>query len=182
MYVLITNGTVARYPYTLPEAHKDYPKVLLPAAPTAEDLAIIDVYEVQPVAVPSYDPITQAAVEAPPVGGGSGWVQVWEVVQLLPAEVDRQKQALRDQISSAVQDRLDAFALTRGYDGIVSACSYATSSHTRYGPEGRYCVSVREQTWDTVFTIEADVLSGARPIPQGYADIVAELPVLVWPV
>ena len=86
-----------------------------------------------------------------------------------------------DAITERVQERLDAFARTRGYDNIVSACSYATSTHPKYGPEGRYCVAVREQTWDTLFVIEADVIAGERPMPRCYEDIESELPVLAWP-
>lgn len=89
---------------------------------------------------------------------------------------------VKDEITAAVQARLDAFARTRGYDSIVSACSYAISTHAKYGPEGRYCVSAREQTWDAMFAIEAAVLAGTRPLPSGYDEIESELPALAWPV
>lgn len=88
----------------------------------------------------------------------------------------------REEIAAEVQDRLDAFARTRGYDTIISACSYAVSQHPKYGVEGRYCVTAREQTWDALFAIEAQVTAGTRPLPSGYDEIKAELPALVWPV
>ena len=90
-------------------------------------------------------------------------------------------ETIRAEIEGEVQLRLDNFARTRGYDNIVSACSYATSSSERYGVEGRYCVLAREQTWDTLFAIESEVLMGTRPMPTDYNQIEPELPMLVWP-
>jgi hypothetical protein len=89
--------------------------------------------------------------------------------------------ALQANIISETQKRLDTFATTRGYDNIVSACSYATST-SKYGTEGKYCVTAREATWDAVFAIQAEVLAGTRAAPSSFADIEAELPPLVWPV
>lgn len=113
------------------------------------------------------------------------WVYTVRVADKTADEIAREtaerQQQIKTEITAAVQDRLDAFARTRGYDDIVSACSYATSTHPRYGAEGRYCVAVREQTWDAMFAIEADVLAGTRPMPAGYEDIEPELPALVWP-
>jgi hypothetical protein len=109
-----------------------------------------------------------------------GWLFDGEAFSPPPPPVKTPEQ-IRDEITTAVQARLDTFARTRGYDDIVSACSYATSSHPRYGPEGRYCVSAREETWDAMFAIEAQVLAGVRPLPAGYAEIEPELPPLVWP-
>lgn len=99
-----------------------------------------------------------------------------------PFAPSKTPEEIKDEITAAVQSRLDAFAQGRGYDNIVSACSYATSQHPKYGPEGRYCVSAREQTWDALFAIEAQVIAGTRPMPAGYEDIEADLPALVWPV
>jgi len=98
-----------------------------------------------------------------------------------PSAPNKTPEEIKDEITAAVQARLDDFAQGRGYDNIVSACSYATSQHHKYGPEGRYCVSAREQTWDALFAIEAEVVAGTRPMPTGYDDIESELPPLVWP-
>lgn len=98
-----------------------------------------------------------------------------------PSAPAKTPEEVKNEVTAAVQARLDAFAQSRGYDSIVSACSYATSQHSKYGPEGRYCVSAREQTWDALFAIEAEVIAGTRPMPTGYGDIESELPALVWP-
>lgn len=84
-------------------------------------------------------------------------------------------------IQSAVQGRLDAFAQTRRYDGILSACTYATSTVPQFRADGQYCVQVRDATWAKCTEILAAVQAGTRPLPGGYSDIEAELPVLEWP-
>ncbi|HSW19543.1 MAG TPA: hypothetical protein VLJ86_20150 [Ramlibacter sp.] len=86
-----------------------------------------------------------------------------------------------DQIVMDAQERLDAFARSRGYDGILSACSYASSAVPQFQAEGAYCVEARDTTWAALAQIKADVVAGLRPVPTRLADIVAELPVLSWP-
>lgn len=84
-------------------------------------------------------------------------------------------------IVNATQQRLDDFARTRNYDGILSLCTYATSTNTAFSAEGQYGVQARDATWVKLYEILAEVESGVRPIPSGYAEIESELPVLAWP-
>lgn len=102
---------------------------------------------------------------------------VWEVrfYEPDPGEVQQA-------ITAATQRRLDDFARTRGYDGIMSACTYAVSTNAKFAAEGQYCVEARDATWATLYQIMDDVLAGTRTMPSGYADIEPELPALVWPV
>lgn len=177
MYIKVPD----QYPYSLGQLYADNPGTSFPATMPDERLAEWDVYPVTATTPPAYDTPTQKLVEELPANVGGVWTQVWVVVPLDAAELEAKRQEIKAEITNAVQNRLDTFAQTRGYDNIVSACSYATSQHTKYGPEGRYCVTAREQTWDALFAIEADVIAGTRPMPAGYADIEAELPALVWP-
>jgi hypothetical protein len=80
-----------------------------------------------------------------------------------------------------IQQRLDAFAQTRAYDGILSACTYVTSSVPRFAADAAYCVVARDTTWSAGYAILADVQAGVRPVPQSMDDIESELPVLAWP-
>ena len=84
-------------------------------------------------------------------------------------------------VVSATQARLDGFARTRNYDGILSACTYATSSIPQFASEGQAAVNARDATWATLYTILGEVQTGARPVPTGFTDIEADLPALVWP-
>ena len=103
--------------------------------------------------------------------------------QLITSEqkAEQAQQALIDSIVSATQQRLDQFAQTRGYDGILSAATYATSTSPRFAAEGQYAVTVRDATWARLYEILAEVEGGTRPTPTGYADIESDLPTLEWP-
>lgn len=80
------------------------------------------------------------------------------------------------------QKRLDDFARSRGYDNILSACTYATSTVPKFQKEGQYCVEARDATWAKLYEILAEVEAGTRPMPSGFADVEPLLPPLEWPV
>lgn len=83
-------------------------------------------------------------------------------------------------VQAAVQHRLDTFARTRAYDGILSAATYATSAVPKFAAEGQYAVQARDATWAACYTIMADVQAGLRPMPT-IEHVLAELPTLEWP-
>jgi hypothetical protein len=107
-----------------------------------------------------------------------GWV--WNGASFAPAPIPPEQ--IQDEIVTATQKRLDDFAKTRNYFGILSACTYATSTNATFAAEAQYCVEKRDQTWSTIYQIEADVKAGTRPMPTGYAEIESELPSLAWPI
>ena len=84
------------------------------------------------------------------------------------------------QYTAAVQKRLDDFARTRGYDGIMSAATYATSTVPKFKAEGQYAVEARDATWAKCYEVLAAVESGSRPMPT-LDKLLADLPVLKWP-
>ena len=88
---------------------------------------------------------------------------------------------LQAEIVASTQGRLDVFARTRNYDGILSACTYATSTVPKFAAEGQYCVTARDATWAALYQFMADVQGGTRPMPEGYADVEPLLPTLAWP-
>lgn len=83
-------------------------------------------------------------------------------------------------VQQAVQERLDAFARTRAYDGILSAATYAASAVPKFAAEGQYAVQARDATWAACYQIMADVQAGTRAMPS-VEDVLAELPALEWP-
>ena len=163
---------------TFDQVRKLYPNKSFPAD------GQIDTPEVSsyaPAPTPQYNPATHAVRESAPVGG----VQQWEVFPL-PAEdvVANQAaaaQALQQSIVDATQQRLDEFARTRNYDGILSACTYATSAVPKFAAEGQYAVQARDATWAALYQFMADVQAGTQPVPSGFADIEPDLPTLEWP-
>ena len=108
-----------------------------------------------------------------------GWVPYsFPVHEPSPEEIEAQ---LINSVTTATQNRLDSFARSRNYDGILSACTYATSPTVKFATEGQYCVVVRDATWSALYTIMVEVKNGVRPMPTGFSDIEADLPVLEWP-
>lgn len=103
----------------------------------------------------------------------------WDAMEA--AEAAKAGERIQASIVAATQQRLDDFAKTRGYDSILSACTYATSTVPKFATEGQYCVIQRDATWATLYAMLAEVEAGTRPMPSGYADIEAELPALTWP-
>lgn len=88
---------------------------------------------------------------------------------------------IKASIVHETQQRLDDFAKTRNYDGILSACTYATSTVPKFQSEGQYCVNARDATWATLYQLFNDVTDGAKPMPTSFADVEQSLPILAWP-
>ena len=86
----------------------------------------------------------------------------------------------KSRLTSAIQSTLDKKAQERGYDSILSLCTYATSTAAKFSDEGQAGVSWRDEVWAKGYSILADVESGARAIPTE-AELLSELPNFVWP-
>lgn len=97
-----------------------------------------------------------------------------------PAPPPPTQEQIIAQYASAVQQRLDDFAKTRGYDGILSAATYATSLIAKFAAEGQCAVAARDATWAKCGQILAEVQAGTRPLPT-LVELVSELPLLEWP-
>ena len=111
----------------------------------------------------------------------AGSVEITDAeAETLQAPPPPSPQEIIAQYTTAVQLRLDVFFQTRGYDGILSAATYATSSVLKFQAEGQYAVEARDATWAKCYEILAAVEGGTSPMPTE-AELLAELPALVWP-
>jgi hypothetical protein len=97
------------------------------------------------------------------------------------ASQQKTPEQIQSEIVIVTQQRLDDFAKTRNYDGVLSLCTYASSPNAKFQAEGQYGVEARDATWSKLLEILAEVEANTRPMPTGYAEIEPELPPLVWP-
>lgn len=98
-----------------------------------------------------------------------------------PAVVPKTPSEIQDEIVIETQVRLDQFARLKNYDGILSACTYATSSIPKFAAEGQHAVDVRDATWVALYSFMAQVIAGTAAMPTGFSDVEPILPPLVWP-
>lgn len=88
---------------------------------------------------------------------------------------------------NAAQAHMDSVVSARRVFGdpdgklaLLSCCTYATSSHPLYGPDGRAAVQWRDDVWQRCEEVYAEVMAGRLAIPtiENFLDM---LPPMVWP-
>ena len=104
----------------------------------------------------------------------------WSKVKTAEQKGQEAQAATIASLTGAVQRHLDEKSRTRGYDGILSLCTYATSAHDKFRAEGQAGVVWRDAVWAACYQFVDDVLAGSRPVPTS-EELVAELPVFEWP-
>ncbi len=181
MYVLASNQTVKKFPYSISDLKQDNPRTSFPDNISPAVLASYNVFPVVST-TPQYNPITQNAVQIGCVFSGTQWETEWLVTDKTAEELQAETIQFMRMIVEQTQVRLDQFANTRNYGGILSACTYATSSVPKFRAEGQYCVAARDLTWSALYTLLAEVEAGTRPKPGRYSDVEPLLPELVWPI
>jgi hypothetical protein len=90
------------------------------------------------------------------------------------------EQEIISMLTNSVQRHLDEVARQRNYDGILSLCTYSTSLDAVFRVEGQAGVEWRDSCWRTCYQIMTEVRGGTRQVPT-VDDLVALLPVMVWP-
>jgi hypothetical protein len=87
----------------------------------------------------------------------------------------------KSRLTSAIQSMLDETAKERGYDSILSCCSYATSTNAKFAAEGQAAVEWRDKVWSKCYEIVAEQAAGTRQAPTE-DELKALIPEMVWPV
>ena len=98
-------------------------------------------------------------------------------------EMDRLRQEQNDiykaAAAQAVQNMLDNAAKAKGYDSILSACSYAAYPN-QFQAEGQEFVAWRGAVWAKCYEILAEVEAGVRPAPT-VPELLAEIAATTTP-
>lgn len=95
-----------------------------------------------------------------------------------PVQVETPEQAFI-RLQSIVQNHLDAWARERGYESILSLCTYATSTIPKFQQEGQKGIQVRDACWEYGYQLLADVQAGLKDVPTE-EELLADLPIEEW--
>lgn len=82
-------------------------------------------------------------------------------------------------LTDYVQRHLDSVATTKGYDSLISAASYATSSNTKFKADGIAAIKWRDAVWAVCHSALNDAKSGVKTIPTE-GELLTSLPTLNW--
>jgi len=86
MHVLVSNGVVENYPYTIGNLRRDNPNTSFPKKPSDELLEDFGMFRVAKVDRPEYDH-TKNIAEGTPVQVNGVWTQVWDVTDASAEEI-----------------------------------------------------------------------------------------------
>ena len=138
--------------------------------------AELDEWQTEIAGRPCYKGIANAVWDAPPVAEGkTAYITFngWELRDNpTPAEIQAE-------LTKAVQAYMDAKVQERGYDGILSACSYVNTGIERFDNEGAACRAWRSAVWNKCYAMLAEVQAGPRAVPT-VEELISELPKLEW--
>lgn len=88
-------------------------------------------------------------------------------------------EVVKQELKEAVQAHLDETVQARNYNGILSCCSYASSTDPAFASEGAAALAWRDAVWRHCYDVLAEYEAGTRLLPT--ADVlIAELPALNW--
>ena len=111
--------------------------------------------------IPAFDPFIEKAIAA-------GWVEI--TGSYPPSETFAQTQ---DRISSSITSAINNAAQKWGYDDIISAISYLTSTVPQYVAEAKVLNAWRDQVWAWAIPALANVTPG-ETVGQFLADMPAQ--------
>ncbi len=86
---------------------------------------------------------------------------------------------IQERLANALDARLDAFALTRKYNSIISAASFSTSNVPQFATEGLRAIELRDTSWVKFIAIMDEVRDNKREMPTP-EQLIQELPALTW--
>lgn len=194
MYALIKDGKVAKYPHTIQQFRLENTNISVPQTATESQLQELGLYVVAEVPRP-VDQIGKIVTEGTPRLFNGIWTQVWVTRTSTPLEVQDQQRLLIEAVTAATQSRLDAFAMTRGYDNVNSIAKYKDISDEeiatlpasqqalvmKFRAESRYLALATASTWAMLYVILEEIKAGTRPTPSGVGVVESNLPELAWP-
>lgn len=156
---------------------------------TSDEATLFRVIPLVTTNKPMFDEVTQQCARDGVEFINDQWQYKWVVSQLDSTH-------MQFNVVNAVQNRVDVFAKSRGYDNVNSISKYQNLTDTQIAslPESRqskiiqfraecqYLALVTAETWAALYAAFDEVQVATRPMPMLYSEIEALLPALEWPV
>jgi len=196
MYIKLNNGVPETY--TIGQLRKDNPNTSFPKQIPPATLEAYGMFPVFDTPKPTTGELQTAVKDGYELDAKGNWVVKWRVQDMFSDQVDENGTVIKTkaeqeaaylaerheqkviEYTNAVQNHLDSTARDKGYDSIMSLCTYATSTNSKFAAEGQAGVAWRDAVWTDCYTILANVESGVRTAPT-VEELIAELPQIVWP-
>lgn len=124
MLVHAPNQTVKIYPYSVPKLKADNPNVSFPSVLNDVLLAQFDVFSVQPVDPPAFDPAVEVT-EAHPVLTNGVWIQTWSTRTATAEEIAARAQRQAAFVRASRTQRLAESDWTQLADAPVDSAAWA---------------------------------------------------------
>ena len=158
-YVKQTTNSI----HYIADIRNEYPNMSIPDDTDCTDLGYVFLIETQaPVQEGFY------AREVEPISN----LQQWELVPM-------NKDEIISLVTKSIQELLDKEAQLKGYDSILSACSYAGYDNP-FRAEGEAYGVWRANCWQAGYALLAEVQMGTKPMPT-VEEVLALMPTLVLP-
>ena len=167
--------------HSFTELRKEYSHISFPPTPNIEFLKTLNIY---PLVYPENKPdITykQKLVESIPInkeGQFIEWGIEWIVVEASEQEQLDALNHIKMEIGFYLNDLLDRYAANKGYDGILSLCSYSDSQYEPFRLEAQEGIRVRDVTWKKAIEF-IETLQKEERVFNGVSDIDPLIPDLV---
>ena len=136
----------------------------------------LDKWQTEIAGCECYKGIANAVWEEPPAAEGyTAYMTMngWEL------RANPGPEEIQLELTNAVQAYMDVAVKARGYDGVLSACSYVNTGVEKFDAEGAACRAWRSSVWAKCYEILGEVQAGIRSIPTA-DELIAELPALEW--
>lgn len=176
LYCRVEDGNVIGGPSTLPDNYANYSNGFFNLS--AEEVVPYGFYL---YINPDYDNATQELGYY--IIDSNNFTVTNEVVNLTQEQIDSRRltymESKKSELVYAVQSHLDSTARTRGYDGILSLCSYDGDQDPVFAAEALAGKSWRSACWRYCYQVMDDVLNGDREIPTVEV-LISELPQINW--
>ena len=136
----------------------------------------LDKWQTEIAGYECYKGIANAVWEEPPAAEGYTAYMTMNGWQL---RANPGPEEIQLELTNAVQAYMDDAVKARGYDGVLSACSYVNTGVEKFDAEGAACRAWRSSVWAKCYEILGEVQAGIRSIPTA-DELIAELPALEW--